>query len=342
MSQNTSRTRRVRKYPAHSIEDILSISEVIFSQNASLPLDRKILAQTIGTTVNSSSFTTKLAASEDYGLTKGRYRDEEISITTLGEALIAPKNPLEHLEAARTAIFRPMPFAKLNELFGEEKVPEDEFLANLIVRELKIQHVQTKEFMAIYRANLQYLRNLPTAPSDIANTGRPTATIPVPQQSRPLLPSTSQLTHPEPQQNSETVNLKNRKKIGFIQIAGELQTEIYKKLLRSLSTLLIPIEDITYEPLNEPHVSDFTETNYSAIVVVTQNPPDTYNSGYVHGLSKALSQGNTIIVTNERCRQSWSEVCKEVVVVEPWNTETTFIELLQALIRYRAIKITTD
>ena len=341
MSQNTSRTRRVRKYPAHSIEDILPISEVIFSQNASLPLDRKILAQTIGTTVNSSSFTTKLAASEDYGLTKGRYRDDEISITTLGEALIAPKNPLEHLEAARTASFRPMPFAKLNELFGEEKVPEDEFLANLIVRELKIQHVQTKEFMAIYRANLQYLRNLPTAPSDIANTGRPTATIPVPQQSRPLLPSTSQLTHPEPQQNSETVNLKNRKKIGFIQIAGELQTEIYKKLLRSLSTLLIPIEDITYEPLNEPHVSDFTETNYSAIVVVTQNPPDTYNSGYVHGLSKALSQGNTIIVTNERCRQLWSEVCEEVVVVEPWNTETTFIELLQALIRYRAIEITT-
>jgi len=331
----------VRKYPAHSIEDILPISEVIFSQNASLPLDRKILAQTIGTTVNSSSFTTKLAASEDYGLTKGRYRDDEISITTLGEALIAPKNPLEHLEAARTASFRPMPFAKLNELFGEEKVPEDEFLANLIVRELKIQHVQTKEFMAIYRANLQYLRNLPTAPSDIANTGRPTATIPVPQQSRPLLPSTSQLTHPEPQQHSHTANLKTGKKIGFIQITGELQTEIYKKLLRSLSTLLIPIEDITYEPLNEPHVSDFTETNYSAIVVVTQNPPDTYNSGYVHGLSKALSQGNTIIVTNERCRQLWSEVCEEVVVVEPWNTETTFIELLQALIRYRAIEITT-
>ena len=301
MSQNSSRTRRVRKYPAHSIEDILSISEVIFSQNASLPLDRKILAQTIGTTVNSSSFTTKLAASEDYGLTKGRYRDDEISITTLGEALIAPKNPLEHLEAARTAIFRPMPFAKLNELFGEEKVPEDEFLANLIVRELKIQNVQTKEFMAIYRANLQYLENLPTEPSDIANTGRPTETIPVPQQSRALIPSTSQLTHPEPQQHSDTVNLKTGKKIGFIQITGELQTEIYKKLLSSLSTLLIPIEDITYEPQNESQVPDFTETNYSAIVVATQNPPDTYNSGYVHGLSKALSRGNTIIVTNERC-----------------------------------------
>ena len=341
MSQNNSRTRRVRKYPAHSIEDILSISEVIFSQNASLPLDRRILAQTIGTTVNSSSFTTKLAASEDYGLTKGRYRDEEISITTLGEALIAPKNPLEHLQAARTAIFRPMPFAKLNELFGEEKVPEDEFLANLIVRELKVQHVQTKEFMTIYRANLQYLENLPSEPSAIAHTAGPTATITVPQQNGAHLSSPSQLTHPKPQQNSDRVNLKKAKNIGFIQITGELQTEIYKKLLSSLSTLLIPIEDITYEPQNEPQVPDFTETNYSAIVVVTQNPPDTYNSGYVHGLSKALSHGNTIIVTNERCRQLWSEVCEEVVVVEPWNTETTFIELLQALIRYRAIEITT-
>tara|TARA_B100001245_G_scaffold7347_1_gene5126 strand:+ start:92 stop:469 length:378 start_codon:yes stop_codon:yes gene_type:complete len=124
-------------------------------------------------------------------------------------------------------------------------------------------------------------------------------------------------------------------------MTGELQTEIYKKLISSLSTLLIPIEDITYGPKNEPKVTDFTGTNYSAVVVITQNPPDTYNAGYVHGLSKALSQGNTIILTNERCRQSWSEVCREVVVVEPWNTETTFIELLQALIRYQAIKITT-
>jgi len=341
MSQNNSRTRRVRKYPAHNIEDILSISEVIFSQNASLPLDRKILAQTIGTTVNSSSFTTKLAASEDYGLTKGRYRDEEISITALGEALIAPKNPSEHLEAARSAIFRPMPFAKLNELFGEEKVPADEFLANLIVRELKVQHAQTKEFMAIYRANLQYLENLPTDLLALSHVGRPTGTITVSQQNPPPLSSPSQLTNPHPQQDRDTVNLQKTKTIGFIQMTGELQTEIYKKLISSLSTLLIPIEDITYGPQNEPQVTDFTGTNYSAVVIITQNPPDSYNAGYVHGLSKAVSQGNTIILTNERCRQSWSEVCREVVVVEPRNTEATFIELLQALIRYQAIKITT-
>tara|TARA_B000000460_G_C21222364_1_gene267041 strand:- start:33 stop:410 length:378 start_codon:yes stop_codon:yes gene_type:complete len=124
-------------------------------------------------------------------------------------------------------------------------------------------------------------------------------------------------------------------------MTGELQTEIYKKLMNSLSTLLIPIEDITYEHPNEPQVTDFIGTNYSAVVVITQNPPDTYNAGYVHGLSKALSQGNTIILTDERCRQSWSEMCREVVVVEPWNTEKTFIELLQSLIRYQAIKITT-
>ena len=341
MSQNNSRTRRVRKYPAHSIEDILSISEVIFSKNASLPLDRNILAQTIGTTVNSSSFTTKLAASEDYGLTKGRYRDEEISITPLGEALIAPKNHSEHLEAARSAIFRPIPFAKLNELFGEEKVPEDEFLANLIVRELKVQQAQTKEFMAIYRANLQYLENLLTDLSAISHTGRQTETITVSQQDRPPISSPSQLANAHPQQDRDTFNPKKPKTIGFIQMTGESQNEIYKKLLSSLSTLLIPIEDITYEPQNDPQASDFTGINYSAIVVVTQTPPDTYNSGYVHGLSKALSRGNTIIVTNERCRQSWSEVCREVLVVEPWNTETTFIELLQALIRYQAIKITT-
>ena len=120
MTQNNSRTRLVRKYPAHTLEDILSISNVIFFDNASLPVDRHMLAKTIGTTTSSSSFTTRLAASEDYGLTKGRYRDKEIAITPLGRSIVAPKDGSEHLKATKAAIFKPKPFAHLSELFGEE------------------------------------------------------------------------------------------------------------------------------------------------------------------------------------------------------------------------------
>ena len=71
-NRNQRRRRLIRNYPAHNIEESLGIARVIYEQNAGLPLQRTLLATGLGTTVNSSSFVTKLAASEEYGITQGR------------------------------------------------------------------------------------------------------------------------------------------------------------------------------------------------------------------------------------------------------------------------------
>ena len=159
-TKSTRRKRLVRQYPAHSLEDVLPLLLVIYEENAGLPLDRTLLARGLGTTVSSSSFITKLASSEAYGLTRGRYRDPTISLTDLGSSLVANRSHGELAKAATIAALKPSLFQKLRTLLQGMEIPEEHFLSNLLTRDVGISREQTSEFAKIYQANDTYLRNL--------------------------------------------------------------------------------------------------------------------------------------------------------------------------------------
>ena len=152
---NTGNKRRrlIRKYPAYSLADCLILPKIIFSENAGLPLSRLLLAKKIGTSPNSSSFTTRLAACEEYGITEGRYKDETIQITHLGTAIAANKDKYEYSEALYTALNKPDIFSKLNGLIGNASMPEDELLRNIAIRDLGVHQDQTEEFLEIVKQN---------------------------------------------------------------------------------------------------------------------------------------------------------------------------------------------
>ena len=76
---SAKRNRKVRTYPGHSLEETLRVASAIHRKNADLPLNRELLAKELSTTPKSSSFTTILSASKQYGLTEGGYRDQDIS-----------------------------------------------------------------------------------------------------------------------------------------------------------------------------------------------------------------------------------------------------------------------
>ena len=151
--ERKKRRRLIRKYPAYSLAECLVIPKIIFSENAGLPLSRILLAKKIGTSANSSSFTTKLAACEEYGITEGRYKDETIQITNLGTIIAASKDKNEYSEALTIALNKPEIFEKLNKLIGNSEIPEDELLRNIAIRDLGIHHDQTEEFIEIIKAN---------------------------------------------------------------------------------------------------------------------------------------------------------------------------------------------
>ena len=95
------RTRLVRPYPIHTLEVALSVARAIQESNAGLPFARTDLAGALGTTPSSSGYTIRLNSSAKYGLTRGGYNADLISLTHLGQSIVAPEGQAGSPQAAR-------------------------------------------------------------------------------------------------------------------------------------------------------------------------------------------------------------------------------------------------
>jgi len=151
--QLVKRTRVVRDYPINTLEDILIVPFSIHSNNAGLPIDRKLLAKSLGTTHKSSGYITKINSSFSYGLTVGGYKDELISLTELGRSIVAPKNNEEYETALRESAFTPMVFEKIYKVLEGKILPGDPHMVNLLEREFKLPSQISKECLGILKSN---------------------------------------------------------------------------------------------------------------------------------------------------------------------------------------------
>lgn len=147
------RTRRVRPYPIHSLEDALAVARAVQDRNSGLPLDRHLLAHTLDTTTASSTYIQIVNSAAGYGLTLGGYRAPQISLTALGRRLVAPKDDAELPRALVEAALLPKVFAGFYSLLDGEQVPEDEYARNLLHRELAVRTELTEECLALIKAN---------------------------------------------------------------------------------------------------------------------------------------------------------------------------------------------
>ena len=151
--ERRKRTRKVRPYPVHTLEESLALAGAIHHSNSGLPFDRTLLARALGTTPASSSFTMRLNSSAKYGLTQGGYNDDSISITPRGEATVAPKGTDERQSALRDAALEPDVFRRFYELLDGKLMPQAEFAQNLLQRELSIRPDLAAECYRIVEAN---------------------------------------------------------------------------------------------------------------------------------------------------------------------------------------------
>ena len=147
------RTRMVRPYPVHALEDSLTVAGAIQRSNSGLPFDRALLARALNTTPASSSFTMRLNSSAKYGLTQGRYNDHSIAITPRGEATVAPKDAGERRCALREAALEPDVFRRFYEMLDGKPLPRAEYAQNLLQRELDIQPELSAECLRVAEAN---------------------------------------------------------------------------------------------------------------------------------------------------------------------------------------------
>ena len=273
------RRRRVRNYPAHSLYSVMGLANTIFKQNAGLPVSRHLLAQEIGTSVSSSTFITKLAASEQYGLTRGRYKDEDISLTELGLSVVASKSADELFSNIQAAAYHPTQFDKLRILLKDQGLPNDNFLKGLLVRDVGVHPELTGEYISIYKNNLKYIEDSSTGsiPNNSMKDFGARVSSNDPFDESPISPSSNQeISYP-----TKTCVLIHSK-------ADEQFADEIKAFLVSLS---LPIDQVSIatKGFQKP---DLTAKDF-ALTLIVDNPdtPETdhyrnYAIGLTHGLSK--------------------------------------------------------
>ena len=147
------RTRSARQYPILTLEEVLVLSNAIQDKNGGLPIDRILLAKAMGTTPASSAFTTKLSSSVKYGLTRGGYKDKQIELTRLGEAIVASENSKERHDAILAATLGPPLFRKFYEALDGKKVLEGPLLKNMVEENLGIPVRLADEYIRIVFSN---------------------------------------------------------------------------------------------------------------------------------------------------------------------------------------------
>ena len=151
------RTRMVRSYPSHTLEQALALASAIQESNAGLPFDRVLLAKALGTTPASSGFTMKLNSSARYGLTQGGYNDDRIALTPRGESIVAPQRSGERRQALLEAALQPDLFRRFYDMLEGKRLPEDEYAKNVLQREMGVHASLTAECLRIIKANGLYV-----------------------------------------------------------------------------------------------------------------------------------------------------------------------------------------
>ena len=147
------RTRVVRDYPTNTLQDVLVVPMAIHNNNAGLPIDRKLLAKSLGTTHKSSGFITKINSSFSYGLTIGGYKDELISLTGLGKSIVAPKNNEEYVNALIKSVLTPPIFNKIYKVLEGKILPGDMHMINLLEREFDMPSQISSECLEVLKFN---------------------------------------------------------------------------------------------------------------------------------------------------------------------------------------------
>lgn len=150
------RSKKARSYPIHTLEEAAYIPTAIYETNAGLPFNRVLLAKSLGTTPASSGFTQKLNSSAKYGLTKGGYNDERISITPLGTSIVAPKNEDERHKALVNAALQPDIFGRFYKILDGKRFPDDIYVKNMLQQDFDISELLTDECLKTLKYNGAY------------------------------------------------------------------------------------------------------------------------------------------------------------------------------------------
>ena len=151
---------KVWTFPKNSLEDAIRIPKALDEKFAGNPCPAADLAKAVGfNQANDWRFTELLRAANLYGLVTGTGYTATVTLTPLGEDIVAPKAPAQRSAALVQAFRNVDEFNKVESYYGGKRIPEDEFFLNTLTREFDIPKDRVETFSSIFLNNLKFLRS---------------------------------------------------------------------------------------------------------------------------------------------------------------------------------------
>jgi hypothetical protein len=179
-------------FPKNTLEDAIRVPKAIEEKNAGNPIPAADLAVAVGYRQPSDWRFLDLARSANqYGLVSWSGASAPISMTKLGQDVVAPSSPSQRSEALLAAFRSVKDFEAVEKFYGGKRIPEDEFFLNTLTREFNIPRDRVETFAMIFLENLRFLRAFtpsPTQAEAAATSGDiPRATTPPEKVSGPIV-----------------------------------------------------------------------------------------------------------------------------------------------------------
>jgi hypothetical protein len=146
-------------FPKNSLEDTIVIAKAIEEKNAGNPMRASELAKAVGFRLPTDwRFQDLLRSANQYGIVSGSGANATVSLTKLGQDIVAPSSPSQRSEALWQVFRSVKEFDEVEKFYKGKRIPEDEFFLNTLTRDFSIPRERVEQFASVFTKNLDFLK----------------------------------------------------------------------------------------------------------------------------------------------------------------------------------------
>ncbi len=185
-------------FPKNTLEESIAVAKAIEDKNGGNPMRAPDLARAVGYRQSSDwRFLDLLRSANQYGIVTGSGANATITLTKLGQDVVAPSSPNQRSEALLEAFRSVKDFADVEKFYKGKRIPDDEFFLNTLTRDFNIPRDRVEQFAQVFTKNLEFLKAFSASP---AVSDQPPAAEP----SRKIVTPPTRVPSPELPKESRT------------------------------------------------------------------------------------------------------------------------------------------
>lgn len=147
-------------FPKNTLEESIRIAQALEEKNAGRPIGAETLATYVDFRRSDDwRFLDLLKSANMYGLVDGSGAKAVVSLEKTGEDIVAPRSSAQRQEALLQASRNVELFSKVSAFYKGKKIPEDEYFANTLAREFKVDRDRVETFIQVFTHNHRYLKS---------------------------------------------------------------------------------------------------------------------------------------------------------------------------------------